>query len=179
MEVSTDVGVKFANDLLEFAQRSTEGTSWKVVDYQLPQPDANDKSKYYDVRIILKLDIEKLKQAVLNPEGYEDDYEEDFSNYNDSDANVEKFEPYDNVMIEIVMRHAIHHMTTPRVIMSWETREGMKKPIVVERIHFVSDETYNNVVVFAVETLIVGEDDFGLSIPEEAAQRYGLLLNRV
>lgn len=177
--LQTNTGMKFAIALNDFVKRATDGTSWRVVRAQFPQIDAKDKSKYYDVRFVMKLDIEKVKQAIVNPEGYEDEYDDDYQSMHDDESKVERFSKYDNVMIEITMGKGVEYMTTPTVVLSFEKRLGDKEVLAVEQIHTVTEETFNNVVVYLVEDFITGDDEDCLLIPQEAAERYGLLLNQV
>ena len=177
--ISAYLGMEFANSLKDFVTRSVEGTSWWIARAQLPSEEAQDKSRYYDVRIVLKLDVEKVKQAIVNPEGYEDEYEEDIQSMHDNEAKVSRFARYDNVMLEITMAKGVDYMTTPTVVLSFEKRTGDKDVLAVERIHQVSDETFNDVVVYLVEDFVTGDDEKSLLIPEDVAERYGLLLKRI
>lgn len=177
--LKTSVGMKFARQLEEFSNQSTNGTSWKVSYVKLPDETSNDKSRYYDVKIILKLDIEKIKQAIVNPEGYEDEYDDDFQGQHEDEAKVAKFSRYDNLALIITMGNGTDYMTTPSVILALEQRDGALKKLVVESIHYVTEETFNDVVVSLVEEFIIGDSEGSLEIPEEAAEKYGLLLHRV
>ena len=164
--ISAYLGMEFANSLKDFVTRSVEGTSWWIARAQLPSEEAQDKSRYYDVRIV-------------NPEGYEDEYEEDIQSMHDNEAKVSRFARYDNVMLEITMAKGVDYMTTPTVVLSFEKRTGDKDVLAVERIHQVSDETFNDVVVYLVEDFVTGDDEKSLLIPEDVAERYGLLLKRI
>lgn len=189
--ITHEQGLKFAYDLSNFAKNSASGTSWQIPTNQLPAVQGTGKDRFYDVRITMKLDVEKIKEAVINPEGYEDYYEDDVQGMHDDEAKVDRYVRYDYLVADIYMYNSTKTMSVPRVELSWENRIGEHKEIVTESINYVTEETFNNVLVDLIEYFVTGDgpvvendkdtdiDKMCLNIPEDAAERYGLLLKRV